>query len=120
MDAMVTRILIADDHSVVRQGLRMFLALDPELEVVAEATGGGEAEQTTRTGRQQRRDDRDDAGEKHSGATWCLDPHPACAVRGAYRYGSAPPSNRGGIRGGCSRLGKISRAVAPSKVAVIL
>src|SRR2546426_8684029 len=43
MDAMVTRILIADDHSVVRQGLRMFLALDPDLEVVAEATDGAEA-----------------------------------------------------------------------------
>lgn len=40
---MGTRILIADDHSVVRQGLRMFLALDPELEVVAEATDGAEA-----------------------------------------------------------------------------
>ncbi|TMI72914.1 MAG: response regulator transcription factor [Bacillati bacterium ANGP1] len=40
---MVTRILIADDHSVVRQGLRMFLALDPDLEVVAEATDGAEA-----------------------------------------------------------------------------
>ncbi len=40
---MVTRILIADDHSVVRQGLRMFLGLDPELEVVAEATDGSEA-----------------------------------------------------------------------------
>src|SRR5437773_10009865 len=43
MDAMVTRILIADDHSVVRQGLRMFLALDSDLEVVAEATDGAEA-----------------------------------------------------------------------------
>lgn len=40
---MVTRILIADDHSVVRQGLQMFLALDPELEVVAEAADGAEA-----------------------------------------------------------------------------
>ncbi len=40
---MVTRILIADDHSVVRQGLRMFLALDPDLEVVAEAGDGAEA-----------------------------------------------------------------------------
>jgi DNA-binding NarL/FixJ family response regulator len=37
------RILIADDHSVVRQGLRMFLALDSELEVVGEATNGAEA-----------------------------------------------------------------------------
>jgi DNA-binding NarL/FixJ family response regulator len=37
------RILIADDHSVVRQGLRMFLKLDPELEVVGEAENGAEA-----------------------------------------------------------------------------
>src|ERR1700720_443772 len=37
------RLLIADDHSVVRQGLRMFLALDPELEIVGEATTGEEA-----------------------------------------------------------------------------
>ncbi len=40
---MATRILIADDHSVVRQGLRMFLALDPDLEVVGEAADGAEA-----------------------------------------------------------------------------
>src|SRR6202162_3220955 len=37
------RLLIADDHSVVRQGLRMFLALDPELEIVGEADTGEEA-----------------------------------------------------------------------------
>jgi DNA-binding NarL/FixJ family response regulator len=40
---MTIRVLIADDHSVVRQGLRMFLGLDPELEVVGEATNGEEA-----------------------------------------------------------------------------
>ena len=40
---MSIRILIADDHSVVRQGLRMFLGLDPDFEVVAEATNGAEA-----------------------------------------------------------------------------
>ena len=40
---MSIRILIVDDHSVVRQGLRMFLSLDPELEVVGEATNGKEA-----------------------------------------------------------------------------
>ena len=40
---MAIRILIADDHSVVRQGLRMFLGLDPELEVVGEARDGAEA-----------------------------------------------------------------------------
>jgi DNA-binding NarL/FixJ family response regulator len=37
------RILIADDHAVVRQGLRMFLELDPELQVVGEAADGLEA-----------------------------------------------------------------------------
>ena len=40
---MPIRVLIADDHSVVRQGLRMFLALDTELEVVGEAADGAEA-----------------------------------------------------------------------------
>jgi NarL family two-component system response regulator LiaR len=40
---MTIRILIADDHSVVRQGLRMFLGLDSELEVVGEAANGAEA-----------------------------------------------------------------------------
>jgi two-component system, NarL family, response regulator LiaR len=42
------RLLIADDHSVVRQGLRMFLALDPELQVVGEAATGEEAIQLAR------------------------------------------------------------------------
>ena len=37
------RVLIADDHGVVRQGLRMYLSLDPELEVVGEAANGAEA-----------------------------------------------------------------------------
>ncbi|MFN0148581.1 MAG: response regulator [Dehalococcoidia bacterium] len=40
---MTIRLLIADDHAVVRQGLRMFLALDPEFEVVGEARDGAEA-----------------------------------------------------------------------------
>jgi two-component system, NarL family, response regulator LiaR len=40
---MAIRILIADDHSVVRQGIKMFLALDPELLVVGEAADGFEA-----------------------------------------------------------------------------
>jgi DNA-binding NarL/FixJ family response regulator len=35
--------LIADDHSMLRQGLRMFLALDPQLQVVGEAANGAEA-----------------------------------------------------------------------------
>ncbi|MCK9517832.1 MAG: response regulator transcription factor [Dehalococcoidia bacterium] len=40
---MTIRILLVDDHSVVRQGLKMFLGLDPELEVIGEATNGEEA-----------------------------------------------------------------------------
>ncbi len=40
---MPIRILIVDDHSVVRQGLRMFLGLDPELDVIGEAQDGAEA-----------------------------------------------------------------------------
>ncbi len=40
---MTIRIVIADDHSVVRQGLRMFLELDPEMVVVGEAADGAEA-----------------------------------------------------------------------------
>jgi len=42
------RVLIVDDHSVVRQGLRMFLKLDAELEVVGEAANGAEAIQMAR------------------------------------------------------------------------
>jgi NarL family two-component system response regulator LiaR len=37
------RVLIADDHSVVRQGLRMFLGSDPEIEIIGEARDGAEA-----------------------------------------------------------------------------
>lgn len=40
---MTIRIVITDDHAVVRQGLRMFLELDPDLEVVGEAANGAEA-----------------------------------------------------------------------------
>jgi DNA-binding NarL/FixJ family response regulator len=38
-----TRILLADDHSVVRRGLRLVLDAEPDLEVVAEAGDGAEA-----------------------------------------------------------------------------
>jgi DNA-binding NarL/FixJ family response regulator len=37
------RVLIADDHPMVRQGLRVFLELQPDLEVVGEAADGAEA-----------------------------------------------------------------------------
>ncbi|MCC6365024.1 MAG: response regulator transcription factor [Bryobacterales bacterium] len=37
------RILLADDHSVVRQGFRMLLAAQPDMDVVGEAQNGREA-----------------------------------------------------------------------------
>lgn len=37
------RILLADDHAVVRRGLRLVLDAEPDLEVVAEAGDGAEA-----------------------------------------------------------------------------
>ncbi len=40
---MSIRIVIADDHAVVRQGLRMLLSLDPELDIVGEAANGQQA-----------------------------------------------------------------------------
>jgi DNA-binding NarL/FixJ family response regulator len=39
----VTRILLADDHAMVRRGLRLVLDAEPDLEVVAEAGDGAEA-----------------------------------------------------------------------------
>jgi two-component system, NarL family, response regulator LiaR len=45
---MAIRVLITDDHKVVRRGLRGFLELDPELEVVGEASNGKEAVDMTR------------------------------------------------------------------------
>mgnify|MGYP003396411144 CR=1 FL=1 len=39
----MTRILIADDHEVVRSGLRKFLESQPKCEVVGEAANGEEA-----------------------------------------------------------------------------
>jgi DNA-binding NarL/FixJ family response regulator len=38
-----TRILLADDHAMVRRGLRMVLAAQPDLSVIAEAGDGAEA-----------------------------------------------------------------------------
>lgn len=40
---LVTRILVADDHEIVRRGLRHVLDAEPDLRVVAEAADGAEA-----------------------------------------------------------------------------
>ena len=40
---LVTRILIADDHAIVRSGLKRLLDAKPDMEVVAEAEDGAEA-----------------------------------------------------------------------------
>jgi DNA-binding NarL/FixJ family response regulator len=42
------RILLVDDHTVVRQGLRMVLSLESDLEVVGEAANGREAVEQAR------------------------------------------------------------------------
>jgi len=43
MNSKKTRILLVDDHAVVRQGFKMILAAQADLEVVGEAAGGLEA-----------------------------------------------------------------------------
>jgi NarL family two-component system response regulator LiaR len=42
------RVLVVDDHAVVRQGLRAFLDVQEDVEVVGEATNGVEAVEQTR------------------------------------------------------------------------
>jgi two-component system response regulator NreC len=42
-----TRILLADDHSVVRSGFRALLSAQPDLEVVGEASDGRDAVEQT-------------------------------------------------------------------------
>jgi DNA-binding NarL/FixJ family response regulator len=45
---MPIRVLIVDDHSVVRKGLRTFLSLDADFEIVGEGSNGEEAVQQAR------------------------------------------------------------------------
>ena len=46
---MSIRIVVAEDHAVVREGLRMFLGLDPEFEIVGEAQTGQDAIELARS-----------------------------------------------------------------------
>ncbi|MEV6378059.1 response regulator transcription factor [Streptomyces sp. NPDC051773] len=48
-EAMPTRILLADDHHLVRRGVRLILDSEPDLTVVAEAGDGAEAIEAART-----------------------------------------------------------------------
>ncbi|GAA2332948.1 response regulator transcription factor [Streptomyces kunmingensis] len=45
----VIRILLADDHALVRRGVRLILDQEPDLEVVAEAGDGAQAVEVART-----------------------------------------------------------------------
>jgi len=45
------RILLADDHQIVRQGLRQLLDLEPDMEVVEEASDGREAVEAAKRAR---------------------------------------------------------------------
>ncbi|MGI5255839.1 response regulator [Streptomyces angustmyceticus] len=50
-EAPATRILLADDHALVRRGVRLILDGEPDLTVVAEAGDGAEALEAARTHR---------------------------------------------------------------------
>jgi DNA-binding NarL/FixJ family response regulator len=43
----MVRILLADDHPIVREGLRALLEIDPDFEVIAESSNGEEVLQAT-------------------------------------------------------------------------
>src|SRR5437867_5319537 len=42
-------VLLADDHDILRQGLKLLLGLQPEIEIVGEARTGREAVKMSRT-----------------------------------------------------------------------
>jgi DNA-binding NarL/FixJ family response regulator len=47
---LVTRILVADDHEIVRRGVKMVMDREPDLDVIAEAADGAEAVEQALTG----------------------------------------------------------------------
>jgi two-component system invasion response regulator UvrY len=51
LDMKASRVLVADDHAVVRQGIRQILADSPEFDIVREAATGAEVLEHLRDGR---------------------------------------------------------------------
>ena len=43
------RVLLADDHAILRSGLRALLDLEPDMDVVGEASNGREAVELAQT-----------------------------------------------------------------------
>ena len=81
MTPLKTRILLADDHAVVRHGLRMVLDSEPDLEVVAEAGDGAEAVKRALPRGHRPRDPRhrDAADDRAAGRSRASPPAPAAA-----------------------------------------
>src|ERR1700730_1435382 len=48
ISASTIRVLLADDHDILRQGLKLLLGLQPEIEVVGEARTGRDAVEMSR------------------------------------------------------------------------
>ena len=66
---MSTRILLADDHTLMRQGLRHILESHPDFDIVAEASSGIEAVEAARAASTRCRDcrRRHEGIERHRG-----------------------------------------------------
>ena len=64
------KLMLADDHEIVRAGLRMLLGAQPDMEIVAEASSGGEAIELAQT------------HNKHSTFQRRMETHRCCKVNG--------------------------------------
>ena len=115
----VIRVLLADDHAVVRQGLRTFLDLQDDIEVVAEA-GDGEAAVDAARAHAARRDParpRDAAARRRRrAASGCARRRPRARVIVLTSFGDDDKLFAGAARGR-GRLPAQGRRAAPSSCA---